>query len=209
MPNNSSKLAEALEKRYLSLEFTRKKIDNLASKGNISRRDAERMYEGLFINAHIAFESFLENLFIGLLIHEGGVESGRPDINPRIEIHSHKVAREVLMGPRSQFINWFPYQKTIELAGIYFRGGRPFSQLGESQKQNLLNCHIIRNAISHRSRYSIRKFEENILRNSSPLPTQERSPAGYLMGLFRTSPFQTRYENIVIQLLLIAKDLAR
>ena len=209
MSNSSYTLANSLEKRFLSLNLTRMRIDNLVQAGRISRRDAELMYEGLYLNAHSAFESFLEDLFIGLLILQGGVESSRSDIIPRIEIHSHKVAREVVLGPRSRFVNWFPYQNTIDLAEIYFRGGRPFSQLKESQKQTLSNCHAIRNAISHRSRYSIKRFEEVILTQSPPLPTYERSPAGYLRGLFRRSPSQTRYENVVIQLLLIARDLAR
>jgi hypothetical protein len=104
-------------------------------------------------------------------------------------------------------VDWLPYDKTQDLAKIYFRGGRPFSELSAPQKEHLLKCHTIRNAIAHRSRYSLERFERHVIGNT-PLPPQQRTPAGYLKGIFRLYPSQTRYENMVAQLLSIARQLA-
>lgn len=209
MPRQSSFLSGLLAKRYRSLELTRKKIERLVQNGKLSRRDSAHMYEGLFLNAYAAFEGFLEDLFIGLLIENRGIESGRSDIKPRVSIHSHMIAREVLIGlsPR-KYIDWLPIERTLEMAKIYFRGGRPFNDLSNSQKSHLSKCAVIRNAIAHKSRYGLKKFEEIVIGNNPVLP-QERKPAGYLQSLFRTSPSQTRYEDLVATLLIIARNLAQ
>lgn len=167
------------------------------------------MYEGLFLNAYAAFEGFLEDLFIGLLIEGRGIQSSRSDIKPRISIRSHLVAREVLigLGPR-KYIDWLPIERTLDMAKIYFRGGRPFSDLSIIPKSNLLKCAVIRNAIAHKSQYSMNRFEEIVIGNNPVLP-QEKKPAGYLQSLFRTSPPQTRYEDLVANLLIIARTLAQ
>jgi hypothetical protein len=53
------------------------------------------MYEGLFLNAHVMIENFLEELFLGLLVKGRGVESGRDDVQPRVEVLTHLIARVV------------------------------------------------------------------------------------------------------------------
>ena len=114
----------------------------------------------------------------------------------------------MLIGTGSKkYVDWLPYEHTIELAQLYFQGGRPFEKLDTSQQQRLFKCTTIRNVIAHKSRSSIQKFDEHIL-GSNPLQPQERTPAGYVRGVFRISPMQTRYENIVAQLLIIAHFLA-
>jgi hypothetical protein len=166
------------------------------------------MYEALFLNAHVAFEAFLEDLFFGLLVSGGGVESRRNDVGPRITVASHKVAREVIISSSRAYIDWFPYERTLDLANRFFRGGRPFSLLTPNQKETLAQCHIIRNVIAHKSRSSIDKFERRVI-GAAPLPASEKHPAGYLRGLFRIRPSQTRFENLLAQVLLIARVLAR
>jgi hypothetical protein len=207
MLRSSSQLSDDLARRLRSLDKTRQKIMLLHNNRQISRIDLEHTYEGLFLNAHVAFEGFIEDLFIGLLVTGQGLQSSRIDILPRVTVRTHKIAREMMLGSGKQYIDWFPYKRTIELAEIYFRGGRPFSELNQTQKDYLSRCHIIRNAIAHKSRYSLKQFEDKVIGNAHLLP-RERSPAGYLSGIFRTSPVQTRYENFAAQLLLIARHLA-
>jgi hypothetical protein len=205
----SSTLADILWKRFKALEITRKRVELLCKQNRLNLRDAERMYEGLFLSAHVAFEGFLEDLFIGLLIDGDGYKSSRSDVGPRVIVKSFRVARDLLQGRSGKgYIDWFPYKRTIELAEIYFRGGRPFSDLDDAQKEILSKCHIIRNVIAHKSRYSLDKFNVTVLA-STPLPPLERSPAGYLRGIFRVWPIQTRYENLIAQLLIMSRHLAR
>lgn len=208
MPRSSSTLSDNLSKRLRALELSRVKIESLINTSLLSQHVSLHMYEGLFLNAHVAFEGFIEELFIGLLVENQGLESSRSDIVPRVKFKSHRIARELLTGPGRQYIDWLPYDRTLDRANMFFRGGRPFSELQTHQKDHLLKCHTIRNAIAHRSRFSLKKFEQHVLVNT-PLPPRERSPAGYLRGFFRTAPVQTRFEVYVAQLLQIAIDLGR
>jgi hypothetical protein len=198
----SSFLADKLARQFRLLEPTRASIDTLVAGGLLSNDAADRMYEALFLSAHVAIEGFIEELFLGLLVRNRGVRSSRGDIKPRIEVWSHRIARD------RKYVDWLPYDRTIGLARLFFRGGRPFDDLTQTQKQLLSRGHIIRNAIAHRSRYSLGQFERHVI-FSTPLPPGERQPAGYLRGLFRVSPAQTRFSNLLAQLLLVARDLAR
>jgi hypothetical protein len=166
------------------------------------------MYEALFLSAHVAIEGFIEELFLGLLVSGKGFKSSRGDVKPRIEVRTHKIARELIIGTGRPFIDWLPYERTANLAKLFFRGGRPFDDLPQQYKFLLSRGHTIRNAIAHRSRYSLSLFEKQIV-GSTPLLPKERQPAGYLRGLFRASPAQTRFSNLLAQLLLVARELAR
>ena len=53
--------------RLRSLEYTRNKLHKLFLTGQITRRDIEQVYQGLFLEAVAAFESHIELFFIGLL----------------------------------------------------------------------------------------------------------------------------------------------
>lgn len=208
MKKASHKLADDLGKRYKLLERSRIKIESLYKSGHVSKTMVLQVYEGLFLNARVGFEGFLETLFFGLLVRDYGVKSSRPEIKPRIEVRTHKIAKEVIQDKR-QYVDWFPYQEnTLRLAEIYFVEGRPFSELSNNQKQTLSKCHATRNVVAHRSAYSLRKFE-NVVLGSLLLISSERTPAGYLRSLFRASPNQTRLENFMAELLIMARQLAR
>lgn len=208
MKKASYKLADELGKRYRAIERSRIKIEELYKNGHAGKIMVLQVYEGLYLNAHVAFESFLEDLFFGLLVRDYGVKSSRLDIKPRVEVRTHKIAREVILDKRP-YVDWLPYQdNTLRLAEIYFKDGRPFSELTVNQKQTLTKCHTARNAVAHSSKHSTRRFEHVVL-GSLPLMPRERTPAGYLRSLFRTNPNQTRLENFMAELLLIARQLAR
>jgi hypothetical protein len=208
VPQPSSFIADKLARQFRTLERTRSNIDSLVTGGLLSQEAADRMYEALFLSAHVAIEGFIEELFLGLLVMNRGVQSSRVDIKPRVEVRSHRIARELITGAGRKYVDWLPYDRTVDLAKLFFRGGRPFDDLSQVQKTLLSRGHTIRNAIAHRSRYSLSQFERSMI-GSNPLPPKERYPAGYLRGLFRTSPAQTRFSNLLAQLLLVARDLAR
>jgi hypothetical protein len=208
LPRHSSSLADKLARRFRTLELTRSRIESLSSRGLLSEGPIARMYEALFLSGHVALEGFLEELFLGLLVNGRGVESSRGDIVARVEIRSYSVARELITGAGRRYVDWLPYERTVDLAKLFFRGARPFGEFSASQRGVLLRCHTIRNAIAHRSRYSLNQFERHVI-GSTPLPPNERHPAGYLRGFFRTSPAQTGFSNLLAQFLLIARDLAR
>lgn len=216
MSRSSLSLSLELTRRFRSLERTRSKIEHLASTHMLSNRDIDRTYEGLFLSAYSLFERFIEDLFIGLLVASRGLQSSRNDLVPRITVSSHKIAREVILGSRrKKFVDWLPYEKTSDMASIYFRGGRPFSDLDDSSDPAMLQLRIvltkaalIRNALAHKSRHSLHRFREGVI-GGSHIPAREKSPASYLRGRYRTFPAQTRYENLVSQLAVIARHLSK
>lgn len=208
MRKPASSLANDLHKRLLHLESTRSKIESLFANKTFGRRDAERVYEGLFLSSYVAFEGFINKLFVSLLVKDKGVRSRRSGIVPRVSIGSYKILNELLLGARERkYIDWLPYENTIKMASLYFRGGRPFSELNGEQIIFLQQCRIIRNAIAHKSSFSLKQFEKKILSNQS-IPAQEKTPSGYLRGIYRANPNQTRYENLANQIIFISRFLA-
>ena len=176
--------------------------------GEFSNQDLAIVYEGLFLNAYIAFESFLEDLFIGLLVSGNyGLVSSRRDISPRVEIRSHRIVRETISGINTRgYTSWLPYINTKKLAKIYFTGGRPFSEITNNHSNRLDEFRYIRNAIAHNSRSSQKKFVDNVIGNRALLPN-ERNPAGYLRGMANAQ--QSRIELAMLDLLSIANYLTQ
>jgi hypothetical protein len=168
------------------------------------------MYEGLFLSVFTAFEGFLEELFVGLLVADGGLTAAGGAVVPRLTVRSHLVAREMVLSGRN-YVEWLPFSRTMERAALFFRGGRPFERLNDDYMANqrgvLERAILVRNAIAHRSRYSISRFENDVIRGT-PVTREERSPAGFLRGLLATMPPETRYETYVSGILSIARTLA-
>lgn len=204
MPKPSSTLSHNLSKQYLSLNKTRLEIDSLRNQRLITKKAKDRMYESLFLNSQVLFESFLEDLFIGLLVDNKSLT--QRNVTPRVKVKTHSMAREIIIGPEKLYLDWIPYERTIKRAKLFFREGRPFVSLSQQQKDLIHRCHIIRNAIAHKSDYSKQKFESNIIATTTLLP-REKNPTGYLQKVFRISPPQTYFENLISQLSIIAHNL--
>ena len=71
MPSQpSSFLADKLARQFRLLERTRANIDTLVAGGLLTDDAADRMYEALFLSAHVAIEGFIEEpqycLLVGL-----------------------------------------------------------------------------------------------------------------------------------------------
>ena|SRR6185503_20310604 len=208
MSRDSHGLVESLARRYKLLDRMRRRLERLVAERHLSERLVETMYEGLFLNACTAFEGFIENLFIGLLVNKTTGKSSPRRTVPRLTIRSHLVAHELICGPRRPYVDWLPYDNTMNLAGLFFRGGRPFNRLSEAERDLLRRSVIVRNAIAHKSRFSLLKFETDVI-GALPVTARERRPSGYLRGAMVTAPIQTRYENLVSGILLIARHIAK
>lgn len=156
------------------------------------------------MGAFTAFEGFIEDLFLGLLVAHGPVPR---KVIPRIRVQSFAVARQVVFGPTRQYVDWLPFSRTIERAEVFFRGGRPFSDVPKAQVAVLNKALVIRNVIAHRSRHSLQRFEAEILAHTQLSP-RERSAAGFLRGLLSVSPSETRDESYVSSLALVARQLS-
>lgn len=203
MAKPATSLANALVGHLRGLEWTRGKMETLLARGVIVRRDIERVYEGLYLDAITSLEKLIEGLFLGLLT--GRIVHSSPAVVRRVTFRSDRVARDVVFGGRN-YVDWFPYHYTEQRAKAFFRSGIPFTTLDKADKTQLENLLYIRNAIAHRSSYAKRKFEQEVI-GLLPLTLRERTPAGFLRSRFRITPIQTRYENLVADIVSIALEL--
>jgi hypothetical protein len=204
MPREAVELANEFTHHLNRLSSTRVKFESLFSSSRIKRHEIEQVYVGLYLDATVSFERFIETLFIGYLV--GRIKTSSRRVVPRVSFHSEQVAREVVFSGQP-YVDWFPYERTEKRAKAFFRNGGPFVDLQDADKKTIERFLAIRNAIAHRSRHSIRKFEKTVI-GSLSLTGHERSPAGYLRSIFRISPAQTRYENLIVEMAGIAQKLA-
>src|SRR5262249_12224851 len=145
------------------IEMTRRQIESLYGRSQLTLRAVLHTYEGLLLSSHILIENFLEELFLGLVVTGRGINSSRSDVSPRIKIHSHGIARQLILGPKNDYIDWVPFDNSAKLAKLFFRGGRPFCDLTQPHKDSITRSHIIRNAIAHKSKHSMKRFHEKVI----------------------------------------------
>jgi hypothetical protein len=185
------------------VEPTRSKMEKSFDNGFVVKRDVEVLYTGLYLEAVCSFELFLEDLFIGLLT--GKLYHPSRDVSPRVNFRSHLVARDIILGGK-KYVDWLPWSLIETRAKAYFRDGRPFTSISANDKQLVDQVCRIRNALAHKSDYSLRKLEEGVS-GSIPLLVSEKTPAGFLRSKFRIAPVQTRYENYIGELVILAVHL--
>jgi len=90
----SSFLADKLARQFRLLERTRANIDTLVAGGLLTDDAADRMYEALFLSAHVAIEGFIEELFLGLLVSNRGVRSSRVDMGVALKLTPPQFTRQ-------------------------------------------------------------------------------------------------------------------
>ena len=202
MAKSAVAISVDFRKRLNSLEYTRKKASTLFIDNRITRRDVEQIYQGLFLEATAAFESLIEDLFLGLLTKRIILNSSRT--SPKIFFTSRAIAIPIIFnGP---YFNWLPYENTQQRAKDFFKDGHPFTVLSQSDLNQIKNFLLIRNAIAHKSTHAKRKFEDRVI-GPTPLSPRERRVGAYLAGNFRSSPSQTRYENLILDMASIFEKL--
>lgn len=202
MPRPTAQLHVAFASRLKGLERTRRRVEQLRAEGRLARRDLDLVYASLFLTATTAFEGLIEDLFIGLLA--GGLT--RRGCTRIVTTSSAKVAHQLVTQSR-RYVNWLPYQETVERARLFFSQGLPFTSLDSNEMASIEKMRIIRNAIAHDSRYALRQFERAILA-AVPLRPAERSPAGFLRSSYSSNPPVTRYEILIGDLNSVTVKLA-
>lgn len=166
-------------------------------------REVETIYAGLFTNAVITMEGFLEDLFLGLL----SGQLNRRRSCPRTNFRQRAVATQfVLHGQK--YVQWLPYDQTKARADIFFRKGRPFSELPGDLEDQLKKTSLIRNALVHPSQFAQDQFQKQVIGSASLAP-RERRPVGFLRSDFRTSPPQQRFDVYLNALADSARFLTR
>ncbi|MER2253289.1 hypothetical protein ABS772_25535 [Methylorubrum podarium] len=183
---------------------TRNRMESLFSDGMIKKTDIEAVYEALFLRAVTNFESYLEQLFISILLGRSGHP---PDRIKLLMSVSNKNNLITILTQKNDYLDWLPYNKTESRARIYLKDGKPFSELTDGDKSQIKAISLTRNAIAHRSDHSSNQFRSKVIGGMVLLP-RERSPAGFLRSRIRTSPIQVRFEVYLSELGRIAAQLS-
>lgn len=203
--NRTSIVSDRLIQKFQSIEKTRKRMDRLYSEGVIFRKDIEHVYEGMFLKAVTSFESYLEEIFMGILHNKYALPTRRK-LN-KVQFNSKKIASDIVLNGQS-YVDWLPFEKLEKRAKIYFENGEPFTILDPSDKSLLTQVMSIRNAIAHKSSFSDEKFRRQVLSSNAGVPDEHKSPAGFLRYIYRTSPDQTKFENYILELVSIASKVS-
>lgn len=186
-----------------SSERTRCRVEELVARSLLGVRDAERVYEALFLRSVVLFESLLEEVFFGLL--GGSLKSPKQSVKVRVKFASDHAIRDIVFAEKD-YIEWLPIRRTEDRARRFFAGGKPFTDIDDSMRSELKRIVLTRNSIAHRSAFSRSEFLEKVIGSASLLP-REKTPAGYLRGVFRTSPTQTRFELFAVVLSQTARTI--
>jgi len=183
-----------------NLNKCRIKYEYLVDRGQLSVDEVAQVYTGLFLNLFTEFECLISEMFYGLL--RGTISSGHSRYKRLINITPKDKVINVIQD--KNYIDWLPIQeKTLPLAKKYFYEGLPFTDLVDKNKGDLKFYQIIRNALAHKSEYSIKKFEDSI--NSLTLLPHEKNPAYFLRSIPNRNQAKTQFEIVKDELIVIAK----
>lgn len=201
MPQSRPELI-AFHRRLRSLDYTRKRMEELCLAGEITKRDLNSVYEALFIRAVTSFESFLEELFLGILEKRVRYKNPRKIVVKMIPLSRPALVDVVFQ--QHKYLEWLPFDKTTDRADYYLIGGRPFSDLEQPDKDAIAKIVTIRNAIAHHSRHAAKQFKIKVIQ-SLPLLKGEKTPSGFLRSQVQQNV--NRFEAYIGQLGRIAADL--
>lgn len=185
------------------LNSTRARMEKLFADGRIRKMDIESVYEGLFLRAVTSFETYIERLFMDVLMRRTSHTHDRARV--LVEVADEEILQTILLQGR-KYNDWLPYDNTIKRAKLYLRDGKPFTLITSVDHNTLKTITFIRNAIAHKSRHALDQFHTNVV---APLPLlrDEKRPAGFLRSQLRASPRQLRFEAFINELGRIATDL--
>jgi hypothetical protein len=193
---------ESLATRLRASEEARAKVELLVTTGAMTRREAERVYEGLFMRAITTLEAFFEELFFLTVLGESGHPKSRA--LPRAQFKSRAVLSTFVLQGRD-YVDWLPYKAVENRASIYLRKGRPFSELSDGQRSQIKQWHITRNAIAHPGRHAQERFRRTVIGEMTLLP-HEKTPSGFLRSMLQ--PKLRRFESILSDMRQVGVDLS-
>lgn len=141
--------------------ITKKRV----SKTLTIHRDLEKSYEWLFLFSVTLFESYLEEIFILLLkqklkwVHASWIwlES---DFSIEKNTSNKRIKELILWEKNWDYLDWIPYEKTLNRTKRYLKDGKPFTILSSNDKTILNQIISLRNYIGHKSKESKQKLEK-------------------------------------------------
>ena len=161
-----------------------KRAENLTSEGQKLYRKAElklstldSLFHAAFLSMHAHFEIFLEDLFYSAVTGNSGI----PECTPTVTFENRDQASKILFN-NQDYVDWMPYPRgVLKISKLAFGAENPFDRLRRQERENqvLVEFSLLRNAIAHESRHSIRKIEYL----TSTMKPRRKNIAGYLQHM--------------------------
>lgn len=171
------KVFNRFHNKIKGLNHTRLRSETLFREGTICERDYFVISNAILLESVTYFERFIEDVFVGLAIKDLTHPSG--DFLNIVEILPKKNFSDVIRGDKL-YIDWLPYERTIDRSKTYFKNGYPFTGLSVDDKGELASVMSLRNAIAHRSEYAINKLRTRLSNNGITVYRKDNVPARYL-----------------------------
>lgn len=201
MNASSERLGIQLER----LKRTANRIEKLHAEGKVAQRDVDSVYEGLYVRSLTVFEAFIEDLFFDIMLGRVTYPAKR-GVAPKVRVGTAAGLYAVLKLGRSH-LDWLPYVHTQDRAKVFLRLGRPFCELDASTVETIYRWTVVRNRIAHDSREAEASFTRHIL-NEYPLPPRRRNPVGFLRQIVQMAPPTSRFEVVLGEMAIVARDLS-
>ena len=205
MAKTADELFSDLQRRFIKLDRTSNRANELHALKQISRFDVEQIHSGVYLDAFVSLERFIEDLFIGYI--SGNITPKTNASKPIITISPASKVKIVLLGGK-KFLDWLPYHNTKERAETYFSANSTFRNLSKADEQLITQLHQIRNALAHRSQHSTDIFHRLVIGNI-PVTQKDKRPGNFLRTIFRANPKQSRLQNYLFEMLDLAKRLSQ
>lgn len=155
----STDLLAKYQRRLLETTWTANNVRSAFSTGVLVRRDVDKVYRGLYMQAVVRLERTLEDLLIGLMSEN--ISHPRAT-TPHQKFASKKVASHILN--RGRYEDLLPIEKLEKVSQIFFvTAGNPFMNCPGAIKQEMVKVLTIRNYIAHESRFSEEKWRSNVV----------------------------------------------
>ena len=191
MAAKAESVANDVASRARGLLIYLNRLERLHDERRLYDVDLHRAYAGAWISFTAFCEQSIERLFLGLLT--GALEISRAAVSPRTVVRSPVVARDIVYAGRP-YVDWLPYERTIERAEAFLLHGRPFTELSNDEEAKLAGLGVLRNALAHESRYAVGRFEKRFVVGRK-LPPYQKKPAGYLRGMHDKKRTRFEYES--------------
>ena len=169
------------------------RMSDLRARGQLTSTEEDLIYESAFLASCGQFEAILKVLLQEFVC---GVPSSTPQALHALVRPRSRQAFDVVLRQGRPFAECLPYDKLADLAKLYLRDGRPFTDIGvvmPAERQLLSEAVLVRNAIAHRSDYAMRQFRTKVP-GVDRLPPNRQFPGPHLKKVFRIQPEQQYIE---------------
>lgn len=201
--------AQQFQKTIQSLLASRSVLNASLGTSRAAKQAREFAVQGLYLTAVRSFEGFLEDQIFALACNKvewksRTLNSGRIRWSNRLREDRLEMVKELVHRGKN-YVDYLPYERTLEISNLLFTGGRPFSSLDQADRKTLARCLSVRNYIAHRSEFARKKFIK-LYQEIKPTRVQHPRPIHYLDDQIRVNV--TLFEHDLAQLHQISSFLS-